>query len=203
MARRLLKPTVFLACLLPLASILVDWQQGTLPDPVALTLNRLGFWTLTLLVLTLACTPAKLTLGWVWPNKVRRMLGLYAFFYGCLHFAVYAGLDQEMNLADIGADIVERKFITIGFVALMLLVPLAVTSTQRMTRRLGFRAWRRLHRLAYVSAALAVVHFLWRVKADISRPLAFGLVLTLLMGVRLWEVARQGSKRRIRISTLR
>src|SRR3954464_13172176 len=116
MARRLLKPAVFLACLAPFANLARDWVQGTLPDPVALSLNRLGFWTLTFLMLSLACTPAKVVLGWVWPNKVRRMLGLFAFFYGSLHLSVYVGLDQEMNLHDISADIVERKFITVGFI---------------------------------------------------------------------------------------
>jgi sulfoxide reductase heme-binding subunit YedZ len=200
MRRRLLKPVVFFTSLAPLAMIARDWGQGTMPDPVALTLNRLGFWTLTLLMLTLACTPAKIALGWVWPNKVRRMLGLFAFFYGCLHFAVYFGLDQEMNLSDIGADVVQRKFITVGWVALGLLAPLAVTSTHGMTRRLGFRAWKRLHRLVYVSAALGVVHFVWRVKADISRPLAFGLVLALLLGLRLWDRARKNGARAARMS---
>jgi sulfoxide reductase heme-binding subunit YedZ len=178
---------VFAVCLLPLVRIGVDWLRDAMPDPVAVTLNRLGFATLLLLTATLACTPAKLLLGWVWPNKVRRMLGLFAFFYASLHLCVYAGLDQELNGHDILADVVKRKFITVGFVSFVLMVPLAVTSTDAMVRRLGFKTWKALHRLAYVSAGLGVVHFIWRVKADLRWPLAFGLMLAALFAARMWR----------------
>ena len=155
-------------------------------------MNRLGFWTLFLLVASLAATPIKLVTGWTWPMRLRRMLGLYAFLYACLHFAVYLALDQGFDLGDIGRDIVKRKFITVGFAALLLLVPLAVTSTDGWVKRLGFRRWKRLHRLAYVAAVLGVVHFVWRVKADLLVPSIFATVLAVLFGVRIVGLIGKG-----------
>ena len=127
--------------------------------------------------------------------RVRKLLGLLAFFYALLHFSLYAGLDQGLRGGAILADITKRPFITVGFLALVLLVPLAVTSTQRMIRRLGFPRWQRLHRLAYVAAVLGVVHFVWRVKQDVTEPLVYGGVLTLLFALRVAESVR---KRRAR-----
>jgi sulfoxide reductase heme-binding subunit YedZ len=143
-------------------------------------MNRLGFWTLFFLVACLACTPLKIILRRGWPVTLRRGLGLFAFTYGVLHFGVYLGLDQFFDLSAITADIVKRPFITVGFVALLLMVPLAITSTNKMVKRLGAARWRGLHRLAYASAILGVIHFVWRVKSDLREPLLFAAALGLL-----------------------
>lgn len=184
--QRLLKPAVFVACLLPLAKVAVDAAGGNLSaNPIAELMNRLGFWTLTWLLSSLAATPVKTLFGWTAPMRVRRMVGLFAFFYAALHFVTYLALDQAFDLSDIGADIVKRKFITIGFAAFLTLVPLAVTSTDRAVKRLGFRRWKRLHRLVYLAAVLGVVHFVWRVKADYLEPALFALTLAALLLARL------------------
>ena len=160
-------------------------------NPIAEVLNRLGFWTLTLLLATLACTPLKILFGWSWPLVVRRMLGLIAFSYASLHLLVYVVLDQNLDWNEILKDIAKRKFITIGFLAFLLLVPLAVTSTNKMVRRLGFPRWKRLHRLIYAAGTAGVVHFIWRVKADLLQPLIFAGVLALLLAIRLLDWLRK------------
>jgi sulfoxide reductase heme-binding subunit YedZ len=178
---------VFTACGLPLALGIIDAVRGRLgANPIAEVLNRLGFWTLTFLLLALAPTPLRIVLGWSWPLRYRRMIGLFAFFYAFLHLAAYVGLDQFFDFAAIVEDVVKRKFITLGMVAFALLVPLAVTSTNRAVRRLGFVRWKRLHRLAYVAAACGVVHFAWRVKADLRQPALFGGALGVLLLIRLF-----------------
>jgi sulfoxide reductase heme-binding subunit YedZ len=183
---RWLKPVVFAIACAPLLKVGADAAFGRLgADPIAEVLNRLGWWTLFSLTAVLACTPLKVLFKWTWPLRVRRMLGLFAFFYGVLHFGTYLVLDQGFDFHDILADIVKRKFMTIGFAALVLLTPLAITSTNRMVRRLGFERWKKLHRLIYVAAICGVVHFVWRVKADLREPLAFGAVIALLLMVRL------------------
>jgi len=154
-------------------------------NPIAEAMNQLGFWALTLLLASLALTPIKLVTGWTWPIAVRRLVGLLAFGYACAHLAMYVGVDQFFDFGDIGRDIVKRKFITVGVAAFCLLVPLAVTSTAGMTKRLGARRWKRLHRLVYVTAALGVVHFVWRVKSDLRQPMAFAAVLAVLLVVRV------------------
>jgi methionine sulfoxide reductase heme-binding subunit len=182
----LLRPLVFGACLLPLAKLAVDGARGELTaNPIEAAMNRLGFWTLTLLLSSLAATPLKTLFGFTKPMRVRRMLGLFAFFYGVLHFVTYVALDQAFDLSDIGADIVKRKFITIGFAAFLTLLPLAVTSTDGAVKRLGFRRWKRLHRLVYLAAVLGVVHFVWRVKADYLEPALFAVALAALLLSRL------------------
>src|SRR5260221_4632960 len=169
------KTAVFIACLVPLANLGLDGLHAKLTaNPIAEVMNRLGFWTLSFLVLSLAPTPLKTVFGWTFPMRVRRMVGLFAFFYAFLHFATYLALDQGFDFADIGADIVKRKFITVGFAAFVLLLPLAATSTDWAVKRLGFRRWKRLHRLAYAAAVLGVIHFVWRVKADLLQPALFG-----------------------------
>jgi len=183
---RLLKPAVFAASCLPLVKLAADALGDHLTaNPIAEVLNRFGFWTLTFLTISLAISPAKTLFGFTQPMRVRRMLGLFAFFYAFLHFATYLALDQAFDLGDIGADIVKRKFITVGFAAFLLLAPLALTSTDRAVKRLGFRRWKRLHRLVYASAVLAIVHFVWRVKADLSLPIVFTVILGLLFAVRI------------------
>jgi sulfoxide reductase heme-binding subunit YedZ len=177
---------VFTGALAPLAAIVVRAGEHRLgANPIATALNRLGLVALVFVVLTLACTPAKTLFGWTWPARIRRMLGLFAFFYATLHFLTYALLDQGLNLDAITRDIAKRPFILVGFTAWVLLVPLAVTSTKRMLQRLGFKRWKALHRSVYFIAGLAALHFYWRVKKDTSEPLAYAGVIGLLLLVRV------------------
>lgn len=192
-----LKVGVFTASLIPLARLVANafGMAGTLgANPVEEILHRFGFWGLTFLMLTLAVTPARKLPGLNKLIKIRRMLGLFAFFYVVMHFLTYAWLDQHWSLAAIVEDIVKRPYITIGMLALALLVPLAATSTNAMVRRLGPR-WQKLHRLIYVIAILGVWHFYWQVKKDLTEPLIFGAILAFLLGYRLF-VRRQKAKRR-------
>ncbi|HEV7664689.1 MAG TPA: protein-methionine-sulfoxide reductase heme-binding subunit MsrQ, partial [Chloroflexota bacterium] len=145
----------------------------------------LGLAALVFLVASLACTPARWLFAWTWPARVRRLLGLFAFFYVALHFATYVFLDQGLDGGRIIDDIAKRPFITVGFAALVLLIPLALTSTTGSIRRLGYRRWQLLHQLAYLAGVLAVVHFFWRVKIDISQPLIYASVVAALLLVRV------------------
>jgi len=182
-----LKPPLFLFCLLPLASLGWDAWQGALgANPIEAITHRTGDWALRFLLITLAVTPLMRLARWSLPGRFRRMLGLYAFFYAVLHFATYLVLDQFFDWAAIGDDIVKRPYITVGFAALVMLLPLAVTSTNGMIRRLGGRRWKALHRLVYAIAVLAVLHYLWLVKADYREPAAYAAVLALLLGLRIW-----------------
>jgi sulfoxide reductase heme-binding subunit YedZ len=182
---RLAKLAIGLLALVPAARIVwLAATDGLGPNPIAEAMNRLGFWTLTLLLATLAPTPIQVVSGWKWPLRLRRMLGLLTFLYVCLHFAVYLGLDQGFDFGEIWKDVLKRRFITVGFAAFLLLVPLAITSTDGMVRRLGFVRWKRLHRLIYVAAALGVIHFVWRVKSDLRQPAIFGAALAVLLAVR-------------------
>jgi sulfoxide reductase heme-binding subunit YedZ len=185
-----LKPGLLIGGLFPLAILCVRAAQGALgADPIAVALNQLGLLALIFLLASLAATPLKLVFELTWPIRIRRMLGLFAFFYACLHFLLYALIDQQLALAAIAEDLQERRFIAVGFAAFVLLIPLAVTSTAAMTKRLGAKRWKLLHRLAYVAGALAVVHFVWRVKRDFTQPTAYALVLAGLLLARL--VARR------------
>ena len=188
---RLLKPIVFAAALVPLVSLAVGAWRGSLgANPIEAITRSTGLWTLRLLILTLAVTPLRWATGWNDLVRVRRMLGLWAFCYGSLHLATYVWLDQFFDWQAIAKDVVKRPFITAGFSAYVLLVPLAVTSTAGMIRRLGGRAWRRLHRLAYVAAALGVVHYWWLVKLDTRPPRNYGLLLGILLAARIWAAVR-------------
>jgi sulfoxide reductase heme-binding subunit YedZ len=192
---RALKPVAFALCLAPLAKIGLDGAAGTLgAEPVQVVLNRLGFWALTFLVLSLAATPAKALLGITWPLRLRRLVGLFAFGSGALHLAFYVGVDKFFDLPEIWKDVTTRRFQAVGLSTLLLLLPLAVTSTDGWVRRLGFARWKRLHRLVYLAAVLGVVHFTWRVKADLLRPLLFAAALAALLLARLVPVA---GKRRV------
>lgn len=180
-----LKPIVFLSCLVPL--MLLSWDAYTDnlgANPIETITRATGKWTLILLLVTLSVTPLRKISGWQPLIKFRRMLGLFAFFYACLHFTTYIWLDQFFELPSIVKDIVKRPFITVGFASFVLLIPLALTSTSSMIRRLGKR-WQQLHRLVYVSAIGGVLHFLWLVKADIRRPVLYGSILALLLACRL------------------
>lgn len=176
-----LKPTAFVLCLLPLALLIADGLAGRLgANPIETITHRTGDWTLRFLLITLAVTPLRRLLGLNSLLRLRRLLGLFAFFYASLHFLTYVWLDQFFAWADIVKDIRKRPFITIGFAAFVLLIPLAATSTNAMMRRLG-RRWQQLHRLIYAIAVLGVVHYLWLVKADVRRPVLYGAVLALLL----------------------
>jgi methionine sulfoxide reductase heme-binding subunit len=198
---RLAKLAIGALALVPAARIGWLAAAGELgANPIAEAMNRLGFWTLTLLLVTLTPTPIQIVTGWKWPLRLRRMLGLETFLYVCLHFAVYLGVDQFFDFRAIGEDIVKRKFITVGFAAFVLLIPLAITSTDGMVRRLGFTRWKKLHRLIYLAAVLGVVHFVWRVKSDLRQPLIFGAVLAVLLTIRAggWRAKRTATPRRPR-----
>jgi sulfoxide reductase heme-binding subunit YedZ len=186
--RFIYKPLVFIACLAPLAwlaSGAFGWFGVSLgPDPVKELEHECGKTALNLLLLTLAVTPVRELTSQPQLLRLRRMLGLFVFFYVVLHFTIYLVLDLELNFATLGADIAKRPYITIGFTALLLLIPLAVTSTNRMMRRLG-RRWQTLHRLVYVIAVLGVWHFYWQVKRDVREPLLYAGILAVLLGYRV------------------
>lgn len=181
-----IKMVLFPAALLPFARLVAAGAGGHLgANPIEKITRDTGWWTLTLLLLTLTMTPLRRLSGWSGWVRLRRMLGLFAFFYACLHFSTYLVLDQFFDWPAILKDIAKRPYITVGFSAFLLLIPLAVTSTEGMIRRLGGRAWRQLHRLVYVAAFAGVVHFTWLVKKDLTRPLIFAASLAALLGMRL------------------
>jgi sulfoxide reductase heme-binding subunit YedZ len=183
---RLVKAAGWGAALAPLALLLADAARHRLgANPIEAVLNRLGFWTLTFLALSLAPTPLQRWTGLAWPLRLRRLLGVAAFAYAALHFSWYLGVDQFFALDAVAAEVVKRPFITVGFAALLVLLPLAVTSTDGWVRRLGFARWKALHRLAYVAALLGAVHFLWRVKADKLKPAIFAAMVVTLLLLRL------------------
>jgi len=189
-----LKGLLFGLCLLPAARLAwLATHSGLGVNPIEFVIRSLGTWTLTLLLATLAVTPLRRLTGWNALIRVRRMLGLFAFSYATLHFLAYVGLDQFFDLRAIVADIAKRPYITIGFTGFVLLIPLAVTSTNAMQRRLGGRRWLALHRLGYVIAVAGVVHYWWLVKKDITQPLIYATVLALLLGWRLWWRSQSSS----------
>jgi sulfoxide reductase heme-binding subunit YedZ len=202
--RRYLKPVVFLLCLLPalwLAAGIAALQAGDVSaasaralgaNPVEKVQDTLGIWGLRFLLLTLAVTPLRVIGGWPRLQLFRRMLGLFAFFYVTLHFLWYLFVDQAFDWEQLAADVVKRPYITAGFTAFAVLVPLAATSTRRAMRRLG-RRWGRLHRLAYVAAVLGCVHFWWQVKADVREPLVYAAIAAVLLGWRAWRTWRRKS----------
>ncbi len=184
------KPLVFGASLVPLAWMACGafgWLDQSLgADPVKQLEHSCGKTALNFLMLTLVVTPLRNLTGWTHLVRLRRMLGLFAFFYVVLHFSVYVVLDLELNFRTVLADIAKRPYITLGFAALLMLIPLAVTSTNAMMRRLG-RRWQKLHRLIYVIAVLGVWHFYWQVKRDVREPLIYAAILAVLLGYRVWR----------------
>lgn len=182
-----IKAVFFLICLLPLGHLVYGVFADALgANPVEAVIRGLGDWALRLLLVTLTVTPLRRLSGWHWLLRLRRMFGLFVFFYALLHVFGYVWAEQFFDLSAIFADILKRPFITVGFAAFVLLMPLAATSTNAMIRRLGGRRWQALHRLVYIIAVLAVVHFWWMVKVDITQPLIHGAVLTVLLGSRLY-----------------
>lgn len=184
------KIVIWCLALTPLGVLLFDAITGQLQaEPIKDITHRTGWWTLTLLLLTLAITPIRLVTGWKQIVRLRRLIGLFAFFYATLHVLIYFGLDQFFALDYILEDIVDRPYITVGFTAWLLLLPLTITSTKGWIRKLGKR-WQKLHRLVYVVAVLGVLHFYWLVKADTLEPLIFAGVLAVLLAFRLQWVRR-------------
>jgi sulfoxide reductase heme-binding subunit YedZ len=189
-----LKLAVFAVCATPAVQLAYQAYTGDLGvNPIEYITRFTGSWSLIILIASLAVTPLRRLTGRNELIKFRRMIGLFAFFYACLHFATYIGLDLFFDFGAIGKDILKRPYITVGFFAFVLMAPLAATSTAGMIRRLGKR-WQQLHRLVYVAAIAGVIHFYWLVKADISRPAQYGTVLALLLGFRLFVKWRSRNK---------
>ena len=192
MSRRnifLLKVLVWILCLGPLLTLLAKGfhliGQDLGADPISVITLTTGHWTLIFLLITLSVTPARRITGWNWLIRFRRLLGLFAFFYGCLHLLTYLWFDKFFDFREIIPDIGKRPFITVGFLAWTLMLPLALTSTTASIRKLGKR-WQKLHRLIYFSATAGVIHFWWLVKKDISRPEKYAVVLGLLLLFRIF-----------------
>jgi methionine sulfoxide reductase heme-binding subunit len=184
--QRWFKPVIFIVCLGPLLRLGWKAYSGLLgANPIEVITHSTGDWTLIFLLITLAVTPVRKITGQLWLVRYRRMFGLFAFFYACLHFTTYIWLDKFFDVHEMLADIAKRKFITVGFAAFVLLIPLALTSTSGWIRRLGGKRWQALHRLIYASAILGVVHYLWLVKADIRKPVEYGVILAALLAYRI------------------
>jgi sulfoxide reductase heme-binding subunit YedZ len=199
-----LKVAVFVTCLWPLARLVwLAFNDGLGANPIQFIEHTLGAWILIFLVITLSVTPLRRLLNWQWLVRLRRMFGLYAFFYAVLHFVAYIGLDQFFDFDAILKDIIKRPFITVGFACLVLMVPLAATSTNAMARRLGGRRWQQLHRLVYLIAIGGVIHFWWEVKKDITEPLIYAAIFALLLAIRIGFHFAGAHPRRQRLTALR
>jgi sulfoxide reductase heme-binding subunit YedZ len=188
-----IKATVFVAALIPLARMVYLTVTGQLVEPLEFITRSTGDWTLYFLCFTLAVTPVRRLLKWNWLVKLRRMLGLYMFFYGVLHFMTFLWFDHFFDLAEMWKDVLRRPFITVGFIAFVLLIPLAATSTNGMIRRLGGKRWQWLHRLIYVIAPLAILHFWWMKagKHNFTEPILYGSILAALLAARLYWAAKK------------
>lgn len=190
-----LKALIFVVALWPLARLvfaLLYLPESLGANPAEFITRSAGDWTLRFLLITLAMTPLRVLTGWAWLLRFRRMLGLYAFFYGVVHLSSYVAFDHVFAVAEIARDILKRPFIAVGFTALALMIPLALTSTNAMVRRLGARRWIALHRLVYVIGPLGVLHFWWMVKRDVTEPAVYGLLLAVLLGFRIVVRMRSG-----------
>ncbi len=200
MSRRVrvaLKVGVWAACLVPLAKLLYGfWTDDLTANPISYVTNELGQTTLRLLLISLSLTPLRILFGWGWQMPFRRLLGLFAFFYVCLHLSVWVVLDHFFDWREMGADIVKRPYITVGMLAFSLLLPLAATSTTGMIKRLGAARWRRLHRLVYVAAVAGCLHFIWLAKKVRVDPWVYAAILALLLAIRAWDAARRFARRR-------
>jgi sulfoxide reductase heme-binding subunit YedZ len=198
-----LQPAILTGSLSPFVVMVIRLARGSLgANPIATALNQLGLLALIFLVACLSCTPAKTVFGVTFPIRLRKTLGLLAFFTALAHFLLYAVVDQRLALGVIVRDVAKRPFIAIGFIALLLMVPLAVTSTKRAVQRLGFAQWKRIHRLVYAVATLAVIHFTLRVKADKREPFIWGACVVVLFLVRIVSALRGAPKSRVRAQRL-
>jgi sulfoxide reductase heme-binding subunit YedZ len=183
---RWIKPVIFLACLGPLARLAWKGFHGMLgANPIEVITHSTGDWTLIFLLVTLSVTPLRKLTRQYWLIGLRRMFGLYAFFYGTLHLTTFVWLDKFFDVHEIVADIAKRRFITAGMTAFTLMIPLALTSTKGWIRRMGGKRWQALHRLIYASAAAGVIHYIWLVKADLRKPLQYAAVLGVLLLYRI------------------
>lgn len=193
------KPLVFLLCLVPAALVVTDTfgLTGSLgANPVEAILDRFGNWALRFIMITLAITPLRRITGWNWLSRYRRMIGLFAFFYAFMHFVTWFVLDRDLRLSEVVEDLTQRPFIMIGFLAVVLLTAMAVTSFTAIRRRMG-RRWQSLHNAVYVVGVLGVWHYWWQVKKDISEPLIYATILTVLLGARIiWRLARRKKRHR-------
>jgi methionine sulfoxide reductase heme-binding subunit len=198
-----LAPAVLVGSLAPAVSMVMRARTGGLgSNPIAEALNELGLTALILLIASLAATPLKMLTGWTWPIRIRRRVGVLAFAYAVLHVTVYVALDQSFAWRGIVADVIKRNFILVGFAAFTLLVPLAVTSTDWSVRRLGYVKWKRLHTLVYPAAMLAAIHFIWRVKKDLTEPLVYAAVLGLFLLLRVvWRMRKKEPAVRLSAAT--
>lgn len=189
---RLLKISVFVICLLPTAALVYGVLDNRLgANPIETLTRDTGEWALRFLLVTLAVSPLRLLFGWHWLGSLRRMLGLYSFFYASVHMLLYIWLDQFFNVGDIIKDIIERPFITVGVISFLALMPLAATSNRVMVTRLGSERWHCLHRLVYYIAIGGVVHFYMLVKKDITEPVIYMLILAILLAIRLYRYGRR------------
>ena len=196
---RYFKPIVFLACLIPLGRLAwLGFHAGLGANPIEFITHSTGDWTLTFLLVTLSITPLRKLTRQYWLISFRRMLGLFAFFYGSLHLMTYVWLDKFFDVHEMLHDIAKRRFITAGMTAFALMIPLALTSTKWSIRKLGKR-WQMLHRLIYFSASAGVIHYIWLVKADLKKPLEYAFVLGMLLTYRLvaWVVGRKVTPKRV------
>jgi sulfoxide reductase heme-binding subunit YedZ len=193
---RALKVITFILCLVPLGllaqgffgahpSDTSSWGAGLGANPLEVITHSTGDWTMRFLLITLAITPLRKITKQTWLIRFRRMFGLFAFFYGTLHFTTYIWFDKSFVVRDMLEDIAKRRFITMGLLAFILMIPLAITSTAWTIRKLGGKRWQALHRLIYVSAIAGVIHYIWLVKADLTKPLQYGLILAVLLGYRI------------------
>ena len=190
--KRVIRPAVFLVCLLPFALLMYNFATDNLSaNPLDDITDTSGTWTLRFLLITLAVTPLRKISGWSGIAQLRRMLGLFAFFYVSLHFTTYIWLDKFFAWNEITKDVAKRPFITVGFTSFVLMIPLAITSLNRMVKWIGGKRWKMLHRLIYVIAIGGVIHYLWLVKADKQRPLMYGALLALLLCHRMWGFVSQ------------
>ncbi|MYN40582.1 sulfoxide reductase heme-binding subunit YedZ [Duganella sp. FT109W] len=191
-----IKGAVFVAALIPLARMAYLTLTGQLVDPLEFITRGTGDWTLYFLTITLAVTPLRKLSGWNWLIKLRRMVGLYTFFYGFLHFMTFLWFDHFFDLAEMWKDVLKRPFITVGFIAFVLLIPLALTSTNGMIKRLGGKRWQWLHRLIYVIAPLALLHFWWMKagKHNFNQPILFIVIIGSLLLMRVWWATRKAAQ---------
>jgi methionine sulfoxide reductase heme-binding subunit len=198
---RVVKPVLYIAAVLPFAWLVFALVTGlVMGDEVKFMQHVTGDTALTCLMLSLTVTPLRRLTGWNELIRVRRLIGLTAFWYACLHLSTYLVFDQSLSVDEIAKDIVKHPWVLVGFTAFMCLVPLAITSTTGWVRRLGGKRWQRLHRLVYVAAFAGVLHYFWLVKKDIRAPLVYGAILLVLLGARVWY-ARRGTGQRTRTAT--
>jgi sulfoxide reductase heme-binding subunit YedZ len=197
-----IKAAIFIAALLPFLRMVYLSVTGSLADPLEFITHSSGDWTLYFLVITLAVTPLRRLFKWNWVVRLRRMVGLYAFFYAFLHFTAFLWFDHFFDVAAMWKDVLKRPFITVGFIAFVLLIPLAVTSTNAMVRKLGGKRWQWIHRLIYIIAPLGILHYYWMksAKNNIGQPILFGVMVAVLLALRVyWSATKKAKGQAVRV----